>query len=85
MVITQILKTLSHSEIMCIAEQLDNPDISDQTVYDQLIAKGNEGETLKDMVFEMTSDNMRGTLPRLVALELSERLQEVLKQNLNKL
>jgi hypothetical protein len=79
MVITKILRTLSDTEIMAIADQLANPNVNEQMVYKQLISKGNEGETLQEMYHEMNSDSYRGTLPRLVSVEISRRYRERLQ------
>jgi hypothetical protein len=78
MVISKILKTLSDGELMAIANELANEKVNDQMVYKQLIAKGNENETISEMYDEMNSDNMRGTLPRLVALELANRYKDII-------
>lgn len=75
--ITEILKTLSDGELIAIANQLYNSNIDEQLVYKQLVAKGNNDQTLCDMHREMNSDSFRGTLPRLVSLELSQRLKEI--------
>lgn len=77
--ISNILTTLSDTEIMAIAEQLANESIDEQIVYNQLIHKGNNDENLQDLYTEMTSDGLRGTLARRVALELSNRLRKELK------
>ena len=76
--ITTILKTLSDTELIAIANQLSNPGLNEQLIYLQIIAKGNKGETLNEMFEEMNSDKFRGTLPRLVALELSDRYKKLL-------
>jgi hypothetical protein len=76
--ITEILKTLSDGEVMAIAEQLANPKVDEQLLYRQIISKGNEGETVEEMFEEMSSDNFRGTLPRLVAVEISSRYKSYL-------
>lgn len=73
--ITKILKTLSDGELMAIAEQLSNPECDEQLLYRQITSKGNEGETVNEMIEEMVSDDFRGTLPRLIAVELSIRLK----------
>jgi hypothetical protein len=85
MIIKNILKTLSDGEIMAIANQLADVTVNEQMVYKQLIAKGNRCETVEEMYKEMNSDNVRGTLPRLVALELSNRYRSLImeKSNLN--
>ena len=75
--ITEILKTLSDGELMAIAEQMSNSELDEQLLYRQIVSKGNEGETVEEMFEEMTSDPFRGTLPRLIALELSNRLRKV--------
>lgn len=71
--IREILKTLSDGEVMAIAEQLSNPNVDEQLLYRQIISKGNNGETVDEMFDEMNSDNFRGTLPRLVAVEIAMR------------
>jgi hypothetical protein len=78
--ITEILKTLSDVELIAISEQLASEFIDEQSIYNQIISKGNLGESLDDMYNEMNSDSFRGTLPRLVALELSFRLRMVLSK-----
>lgn len=77
--ISCILQSLSDTEIMAIAEQLANEDSNEQMVYKQLVAKGNNNEKLEKMYQEMNSDDLRGTLPRMVALELSNRYRSLLK------
>jgi hypothetical protein len=78
MVISEILKTLSDGELMAIANQLADETVNEQMVYNQLISKGNRNETLCEMYNEMNSDKLRGTLPRKVALELSNRYKELI-------
>jgi hypothetical protein len=77
--ISNILKSLSDTEIMAVAEQLASNDSNDQMVYKQLVSKGNNDESITDMYEEMSSDSLRGTLPRLVALEISNRYRDILK------
>lgn len=77
--ITEILKTLSDGELMAIADQLADPTLDEQLIYRQVTAKGNLNENLCDIYKEMNSDSFRGTLPRLVALELSNRYRELVK------
>jgi hypothetical protein len=81
MLIKNILNTLSDGELMVIADQLANPNIDEQGVYKQLIAKGNHSETMNQMYDEMNSDTFRGTLPRLVAVELSTRYKALIMRN----
>lgn len=76
--ITNIISTLSDTELMAIAEQLYNPNVNEQSVYKQLVGKGNNGEKVDELFFQMNSDNFRGTLPRIVALELSNRYRNLL-------
>jgi hypothetical protein len=76
--IKEILKTLSDTEIMVIADQLSNPSLNEKMIYNQLIAKSNKGDKIDGMYSEMNSDSFRGTLPRLVASELSKRLRLLL-------
>lgn len=82
--ITKILKTLSDGELMAIAEQLTNTNLDEQLLYRQIISKGNEGETVDEMFEEMGSDKLRGTLPRLIALELAVRYKDELKRRSKK-
>lgn len=77
--ISCILQSLSDTEIMAIAEQLANEDSNEKMVYKQLVAKGNNNEKLEKMYQEMNSDDLRGTLPRMVALELSNRYRSLIK------
>ena len=81
MLIKNILNTLSDGELMVIADQLANPNIDEQGVYKQLIAKGNHSETMNQMYDEMNSDTFRGTLPRLVAVELATRYKGLIMRN----
>jgi len=76
--INQILKTLSDGELMAVAKQLNNPDLNEQLLYRQIVSKGNEGETVDEMFDEMNNDDFRGTLPRLIAVELANRYKELL-------
>ncbi len=78
MVISEILKTLSDGELMVIANQLADETVNEQMVYNQLINKGNKNETIAEMYSEMNSDKLRGTLPRKVALELSNRYKDLI-------
>ena len=78
MVIKGILKTLSDGELMAIAKQLADETVNEQMVYNQLINKGNKNEKITEMYDEMNSDKLRGTLPRMVALELAYRYKELI-------
>jgi hypothetical protein len=78
-----ILQTLSDGELMAIAEQLANPKVDEQLLYRQIISKGNKGETVEEMFEEMNSDNFRGTLPRLIALEIAVRYKTHLLSRVN--
>ena len=78
MVIKGILKTLSDGELMAIAKQLADETVNEQMVYNQLINKGNKNEKITEMYHEMNSDKLRGTLPRLVAVELANRYKELI-------
>ncbi len=73
--ISTILKTLSDTELIAVANQLANPNLDEQLLYRQIVSKGNKGETTDEMFNELNSDNFRGTLPRLVAVELSTRFK----------
>lgn len=78
MIIKGILKTLSDGELIAITKQLATEEVNEQMVYKQLIGKANNDERICDMYDEMNSDNLRGTLPRLVALELANRYKELI-------
>lgn len=81
--IKEILKTLSDTEIMVIADQLADPSLNEKMVYNQIVAKSNKGDKIESMYSEMNSDSFRGTLPRLVAAELSKRLRFLLLTHSN--
>lgn len=72
--IQDILKTLSDTELMAISKQLGDIRIDESLIWAQLVAKDNKGQTIHDIVTQAKYDSFRGTLPRLVALELSKRL-----------
>lgn len=72
--IQDILKTLSDTELMAISKQLGDIRIDESLIWAQLVAKDNKGQTLCDIINQAKFDSFRGTLPRLVALELSKRL-----------
>ena len=76
--IQNILITLSDTELISIADQLSDDNYNDQSIYNQIISKGNNDEKLSELIEEMNSDNFRGTLPRLVAKESSSRLSRLL-------
>lgn len=78
MMITNILETLSDGELIVIGEQMYNPQVNEELLYQQIVKKGNENETLNEMYDEMNSDRFRGTLPRLVAVELASRFRKAL-------
>jgi hypothetical protein len=72
--IQDILKTLSDTELMAISKQLCDVRVDESLIWAQLVAKSNNGDRLCDLIKEAKHDDFRGTLPRLVSLELSERL-----------
>lgn len=78
--ISNILKTLSDGELMVIADQMVNENLDEQMVYRQIVSKSNDGTSLDDVFDEMNSDTFRGTLPRLVAFELSNRYRSLLSK-----
>jgi hypothetical protein len=77
--IKEILETLSDGELMVIAQELADPNIDEQMVYLQITGKGNDGEMIDEMYDEMNSDSFRGTLPRLVAVELAKRYKQLIQ------
>lgn len=74
MMIQSILETLSDTELMAISKQLGDIRIDENLIWAQLVAKANQSQTLCDVINQAKFDSFRGTLPRLVALELSQRL-----------
>jgi len=76
--INNILKTLSDTEIMAVADQLTDPKVDELFVYRQLVSKANDPVELEDMFNEVNSDGIRGTLPRLVLSEITQRYREIL-------
>jgi hypothetical protein len=68
--VTEILKTLSDTELTAIAQELNNPKIDNLAIYNQLVAKSNYPTDMSDFL----------TLPTKVAVELSERLLEIQKR-----
>lgn len=79
MMIQDILETLSDTEIMAIADQMYEVNVDEKKLYKQIVGKGNEGKDLDDLYNQMNSDSFRGTLPRLVSVELSSRYRKLLK------
>ena len=77
--IKEILETLSDGELMVIAQELADPNVDEQMVYMQITGKGNDGEMIDEMYDEMNSDSFRGTLPRLVAVELAKRYKQLIQ------
>lgn len=79
MMIQDILETLSDTEIMAIADQMYEVNVDEKKLYKQIVGKGNQGKDLDDLYNQMNSDSFRGTLPRLVSVELSSRYRKLLK------
>ena len=77
--ISDILRTLSDGELMVIADELLNPELDEQLLYRQITSKGNKGETVSDIETEINSDEFRGTLPRLIAIELASRYRPIVQ------
>lgn len=78
--IDDILKTLSDTELMVIADELLNTEVDEISLYKMIAKKGNKGETIKDIVGEVKSDKFRGTLPRAIAIELASRYRLVIQK-----
>lgn len=76
--IKEILKTLSDTEIMAVADQLVDPNIDETFVYHQLVSKSNVDTSIDQMFDEVNSDQVRGTLPRLVMNEITKRFRDLL-------
>lgn len=74
MSIPQILKTLSDTELIVLAEEVNNPDISNMDILEQLFSKANYNFNKSDLYIEVVNK-----LPENLCLELSERLRESLK------
>ena len=66
--LTDILKTLSDTELVAISQEITNPAVPNISIYKQLVAKENDGESID--VNDFTN------LPNLVITELSIRLLE---------
>lgn len=66
--IKSILSTLSDTEVISIAEELNNSEIKISTIVDQLISKSNESATI---ISQIEVDG----LPKIVAAELASRLR----------
>jgi hypothetical protein len=79
--IKEILETLSDGELMVITQELANPNVDEQVVYHQITNKGNSGEIVSQMYDEMNSDTFRGTLPRLVSVELAKRYKKLIESS----
>lgn len=74
MSIPQILKTLSDTEIIVLAEEINNPDISNFDILEQLFSKANYNFNKSDLYNEIVEK-----LPENLCLELSKRLRDSLK------
>lgn len=70
--IKDILKTLSDTELTAVAYELNNPKISNEQIFRQLIAKSNDETTIKTSTEELVCE---------VAFELANRLLERDKSN----
>jgi hypothetical protein len=64
--IKEILKTLSDTEIVVIANEINNPDISNLSIYKQLMGKENDGDVIDSDDFDK--------LPSSIINELAIRL-----------
>jgi len=64
--ISEILKTLSDTELIAISKELDDPTIDNQSIFNQLIAKSNYPTDVSDF----------DSLPIKLSVELGERLLE---------
>ena len=74
MSISQILKTLSNTELIVLSEEVNNPDISNVDILEQLFSKANYNFNKSDLHSEIV-DNLSENL----CLEISKRLRESLK------
>jgi hypothetical protein len=66
--IEEILKSLSDTELFAIANELDNPNISNESIYNQLMSKRND-----DVEYTLDSMFIENLLIKL-SVELSKRL-----------
>lgn len=74
MSIPQILKTLSDTELIVLAEEVNNPDISNMDILEQLFSKANYNFNKSDLYSEIVN-----SLSENLCFELSKRLRESLK------
>lgn len=74
MSIPQILKTLSDTELIVLAEEVNNPDISNLDILEQLFSKANYNFNKSDLYSEIVN-----RLSENLCFELSKRLRESLK------
>lgn len=74
MSIPQILKTLSDTELIVLAEEVNNPDISNVDILEQLFSKANYNFNKSDLYGEIVN-----SLSENLCFELSKRLRESLK------
>jgi hypothetical protein len=74
MSIPQILKTLSDTELIVLAEEVNNPDISNVDILEQLFSKANYNFNKSDLYSEIVN-----SLSENLCFELSKRLRESLK------
>lgn len=69
MSITQILKTLSDTELIAISREVNNPEIPNRVILEQIYNKSNYIFNKEDMFDELVN-----SLSEKLCLELSERL-----------
>lgn len=74
MSVPQILKTLSDTELIVLAEEVNNPEIQNLAILEQLFNKANYNFNKADLYNEIVQN-----LPQELCLELSVRLKESLK------
>jgi hypothetical protein len=81
--ITNLLKSLSDTELTAIAKELNNPEIKNITIYKQLMSKISDDVITdnKSFIDELKEDRSRDdtaitNLACKIALELTERIYD---------
>lgn len=83
-IIQEIIQTLSDAELIIISEEINNPDIPKEVIFNQIMSKSNKYQVSKSFINRLTKfwtyiypSDPRGMkeLPQYLALELSKRLR----------
>jgi hypothetical protein len=83
-ILQEIIHTLSDTELIVLAEEINNPKISKETIFNQIMAKSNKTQVSNSSWDKLTKflsyidpTDPKGIkeLPELLALEISKRLK----------